>query len=336
MTNTVRKEIAAWAKKPKNIERLFSDLFDIKEMTFVNGSEVRGVCPIHDGADNNTAFRYSIQRANWNCFSHRCEEQCGNDLIGLVMATTRCSSDEAVQTLSAFAGTEFSYEGMEEEEDDRDWKSEQWSKELDMLGEQEEKARPLNELLVKRYRKNSHPYFLERGYKQETLDHFEVGYAEDGPLAGRLTIPGRDEDGRLVLMSGRAPFETRQKYKIYPGSEKHKTLYNINNVAKKYDEIWVVEGFPCVWRAYEFGYENFVACMGSQLTRFQTYSLLKNAISVVMAFDNDEAGMRGKERLARKIKNYATVYEVSLVKKDIGEYNTIEGFEELVKSKRKM
>ena len=49
--------------------------------------ELRGACAIH-GGDNKTSFRFNKITKTWVCFSHRCQEEFGYDVIGLIRAKT--------------------------------------------------------------------------------------------------------------------------------------------------------------------------------------------------------------------------------------------------------
>jgi DNA primase len=140
---------------------------------------------------------------------------------------------------------------------------------------------------------------LTKGFKNETLDYFEVaGGWHDKFGIVRDIIPIRDNSCELVAYSLR---DTRLesdnsdfKYILTPGFDKQRCLYNLDK-AKKYCSklpLIVVEGFKSVWRLYEYGINNVVASMGSGITSGQQLLLYSYAINgVVTFFDNDIAGV---------------------------------------------
>src|SRR5690606_34121518 len=50
----------------------------------------------------------------------------------------------------------------------------------------------------------AHPWLAGRGFTATTATHFGVGFCERGSLAGRIAIPLRDAEGKLVGYAGRA------------------------------------------------------------------------------------------------------------------------------------
>ena len=74
--------------------------FDIKKETH---KELRGPCIIH-GGDNASAFRFNKNTNTWVCFTNKCNETVGNDIIGLIMAAKRLSFQEALLFLADFVG----------------------------------------------------------------------------------------------------------------------------------------------------------------------------------------------------------------------------------------
>jgi DNA primase len=42
-----------------------------------------------------------------------------------------------------------------------------------------------------------HPYLLNRGFSQETIDHFGLGFCSRGMLKDRMAIPLHDHDGNV-------------------------------------------------------------------------------------------------------------------------------------------
>ena len=82
--------------------------FDIYKNTT---HEIRAACILH-GGDNQTAFRFNKVTKNWSCFSHKCQETYGSDIIGLVKGCLGLSFLETVTYLKEISG--FKGENIEE------------------------------------------------------------------------------------------------------------------------------------------------------------------------------------------------------------------------------
>jgi DNA primase len=65
-----------------------------------NGDSITGACPIDQG-QNKTAFRVSVSKNHWNCFS-RC--QCGGNVLDFVARKEKISVLEAANLLVQWFG----------------------------------------------------------------------------------------------------------------------------------------------------------------------------------------------------------------------------------------
>lgn len=263
------------------------------EYTRETPREIRSECIIH-GGDNKTAFRFNKDTRTWVCFTHKCHEQHGNDLIGLVKAITNRDFLEAVDFLKQFTP----------DLDDVDYVKARRKREIDDFIKSHDhiniKPRAVNESSLKSFRSLGADFFLNQGFKRETMDTFEIGHGwTDTHGVIRTVIPIRDERNELIAYSLR---DTRDnvdddfKYILTPGFNKQGCLYNLNN-AQEYGTqlpIIIVEGFKSVWRLHELGIKNVVATMGAGITEGQQFLLCLYAMKgVVTFFDNDKAGVEG-------------------------------------------
>jgi len=79
----------------------------------------------------------------------------------------------------------------------------------------------------------------------------------------------------------------------------------------------VVEGQKSVWKMYEYGIHNVVACMGSQLTPGQCNLLCSYAMrGIITMFDNDEAGILGTVNAHKNLSGRMTVIPVFITEVD--------------------
>jgi DNA primase len=254
--------------------------------------ELRGNCAVH-GGDNPTSFRFNKERKTWVCFSHKCHDIHGNDIIGLVRAMQHVDFMGAVGYLGGLVGDfDSAIEALT-------YRREKEQKEFISHTKTEPYIHhKVNEKRLAGYMGNRSQLFRNDGFSSETLDYFEIagGYMTKDGLT-RDVIPIRGTDGELLAYSLRdirpdAAYES--KYWITPGFDKDKVLYNMNKIVPVDGPLIVVEGFKSVWRLYDYGIKNAVAIMGSKVTPGQQKLLFSHAIhGAVIFFDCDVAGAEG-------------------------------------------
>jgi 5S rRNA maturation endonuclease (ribonuclease M5) len=265
--------------------------------------EVRCECPIH-GGDNKTAFRFNKETRTWVCFTKKCHEVFGNDIIGLIKALTGSEFMDAVDHLKHIVG----------EVDSVDYIAAKRQKEMDafMNSEGRSNAKPesVNQDSLDIFKTLRSGFFVKQGFSLETLDYFEVaGGWQDKHGLIRDIIPIRNDVGNLVAYSLRDIREkvksNDSKYILTPGFDKDNCLYNLDKAQKYVGELplIVVEGFKSVWRLYEYGIKNVVATMGAGITEGQEALLCMYAFKgVVVMFDNDEAGVLAAVKALESLK----------------------------------
>jgi len=152
-----------------------------------------------------------------------------------------------------------------------------------------------------------HPYLKERGFTNETIRHFGLGFCNRGMLKGRVAIPLHDPKGRLVGYAGRLTKDdeitdrdpkylfpgTREKDSVTLEFRKSLLLYNSHRITAPVDHLCVVEGFPSTWWLWQAEYRNAVALMGSSCSDEQgklIVDLVKPDGKVWLMPDGNEAG----------------------------------------------
>ncbi len=163
-----------------------------------------------------------------------------------------------------------------------------------------------------------HPYLQERSLTAETIRTFGLGYCNRGIMAGRIAIPLRDAEGRLIGYAGRIVDDNRideenPKYRL-PGSRerdgtvfefsKGKFLFNGDRIKTPVSDLIVVEGFFSVFHLHQCGFGSAVALMGSSCSAEQAKliaQLTEPDGRVWLMPDGDEAGRRCAESVAMQI-----------------------------------
>jgi 5S rRNA maturation endonuclease (ribonuclease M5) len=265
-------------------------------ITHENSREIRAACIIH-GGDNKSAFRLNKETRTWQCFTNKCQNECGYDLIGLIKGVLKIDFLEAVNYLKDLVGDSVLSGALKTEryfakDKDSFIKSYSTPKKPDYVSEDHLTSyRPLR----------SNVFISKDGFTNNTLNYFEVsgGLTDDFGIL-RDIIPIRDVDGVLKAYSLRDtrlnPPDDSYKYIITSGFLKDTVLYNLHN-AKLYGNIApiiVVEGFKSVWRLYDYGIYNVVCTMGSFISPGQVNLLKIYALKgVIIMFDADKAGKSG-------------------------------------------
>lgn len=214
------------------------------------GSTWKGLCPFH--VEKTPSFTVSPERESWHCFG------CGEhgDIFTFVMKRDGLDFREALGRLAERAGVELSASGARE---DRRRKRLRDALEAAIAWYREV-------LRQARVAEPARRYLAERGFTDETLDRFGIGFAPDSWEAlakrlaargfsseemvsaglasmgqrghpvdrfrGRIMIPIRDASGKPVGLGGRVmPNGEGPKYLNSPATalfDKSRTLYGID------------------------------------------------------------------------------------------------------------
>lgn len=166
-------------------------------------------------------------------------------------------------------------------------------------GPERHKPRYYPESILERYRFPT-PYWTDpvphgRGYTQDTVEAFELGY---DPLNECATIPIRDMQGRLLGVTKRylSP-DADLRYRDPKGFQKAHHLFGAHFVAEHDSaEVVLVEGPTDCIKVWQAGYPS-VAQFGSHLTLSQIRILKKLGIlKVYLFYDRDKAGRKARQK----------------------------------------
>lgn len=287
-------------------------------ITRITPKEIRAQCKVH-GGDNKTSFRMNTQTKTWTCYSRNCHDEIGYDVISLVEHMLSTDFSGAVSYLETITGInikdEMDYVRYKQAQDRMDF----------IRNQSDNRIVPpalVSEEYLTSFKKFRSPYFEKEdngGFDKSTLDEFEIGGGYvDKHGCQRDVIPIRDKDGKLVSYSFRditGKTDDSYKYILTKGFDKDKVLYNLNKAKNNMGEnrsIVVVEGFKSVWRLYQAGYLNAVACMGSHITTGQQQLIYSTAFEVIVVFDADIAGIKGTKSAIRDMSQNIKVIPIFL------------------------
>ena len=142
----------------------------------------------------------------------------------------------------------------------------------------------------------AHPFWSEeRGFSESVISGFGLGYDLE---TNRVTIPLRDEQGRLLGVTFRSLDDSRPKYQDPLNFRKGKGFFGAWKLRYGQRKVALVEGpLDCValWDARIPS----LAMMGSRLTRDQVRVLRTLGVTCVVAMcDNDAAGLKANRLIA--------------------------------------
>jgi hypothetical protein len=155
------------------------------------------------------------------------------------------------------------------------------------------------------------PHFLKRGFRPETLAHFNVGSCvrslPDGkrlvgwtivPILGRPDLPPQGYTARNPRHG-----QNGQTIKWLNQVKKSQVLYNDWNASLSSGPLVITEGVPNVLRLFEAGLAGAVATLGSSLSQTQFFAVvaLLRGQPVYIAADNDEAGRTYADQVQKQL-----------------------------------
>jgi len=265
----------------------------------------RGVCFLHDGADNPNAFL--LYHDGYACMTIGChkDKRFGNNLEGLIRHMVYRTTGAVMSWQEAWRFARSNAHRLKQLIDAANVRHADvavcrpqisWTK--DQL---------LNSLKV------PCPYFLGRDFKPETLSHFGIGTCvrqlPDGNarLLGWSIIPVLHRpDLPPVGYTCRNPQYGNgggQTIKWMHRVKRSEVLYNWWNAGLYSTPLIITEGVPNVLRLHEAGMTGAVATLGSSLsdTQFHLVVCLLRRQKVYIAADNDDAGRKFAEQVRQRL-----------------------------------
>ncbi len=306
------------------------DIVDIVSETVSlrkSGRSYAGFCPFH--ANSRTpAFYVFPESQTWHCFG-ACAE--GGDLFSYVMKREGWDFKETLKHLAARAGVTL----VEQKPVDKERQTAE-KKQLDLLmaaadyfhmlllyapeAEQARRyvqARGLLDETLAAFRigfsldswSACRTHFNDKGYTDDEL--VQVGLLTEHPekntrydrFRNRLMIPIGDNDGRIVGFGARTlEKDGLPKYLNSPQTplfDKGRILFGLERAKRSIREARqavIVEGYMDVIAAWQAGFHNVVAQMGTALTEQQLQLLKRYTKRFVLALDADAAGAKATLR----------------------------------------
>ena len=299
-----------------------SDIVDVVSsyvsLTKRSGSNLFGLCPFH--SERTPSFSVNPDKQIYHCFG--CGK--GGGVVNFIMEIENLSYPDAIAFLANRAGMT-----LPEQNDSRDSRKrsrlfalnkdaarffyEQLSTDAGQTAVKYMQERQISPGIAKRfgigYAPNSwdslEKAMLAKGYTD--LDLFDAGLVRKGKSSGwydtfrnRLMFPVIDVRSSVIGFSGRILGDGEPKYMNSPESmlfNKSRNLFALN-LAKRSKSGYIIlsEGNIDVVSLHQAGFDSAVASLGTSLTPEQARLISRYTNQVIIAYDNDNAGIKASER----------------------------------------
>ena len=286
------------------------------------GSSHFGLCPFHN--EKSPSFSVSQSKQMFYCFG--CG--AGGNVFTFVMEYENYSFQEAIKLLADRAGvtlpeTEYNEEALQRE-----------SKRSKLLEINKEAAKYFYFQLRTNLGKTAYEYLQKRELSEETIKKFGLGFAnvtsddlvrylkskgyedslmQEAGLASfdekygmhdkfwnRVMFPIQDSNHRVIGFGGRVMGDAKPKYLNSPETlifDKSRNLYGLNFARTSRSGYFILcEGYMDVIAMHQAGFTQAVASLGTAFTSGQASLLKRYVQEVILAYDNDGAGMNAALR----------------------------------------
>lgn len=288
------------------------------------GVNLIGLCPFHN--EKTPSFNVSPTKNIYKCFG--CGK--GGNAVQFIMEHEQLTFPEAIRQLAQKYNIELE-ETVTSQEAIRE---KQFVESLTIINEYAKNFYQEQLLHTDRGKSVGYGYFKQRGFKNETIEKFGLGYANekrdtftlkavhDGYniellrklgltsqydndfFRDRVLFPIHNLSGKVIAFAGRILQKDIKapKYINSPESEiynKSKTLYGAffaKKAIQQADECILVEGYTDVISLHQGGIENVVASSGTSLTVDQIRLIKRYTPNVKILYDGDLAGIKAALR----------------------------------------
>ena len=316
--NTSLEEI----KSRIDIEEVVSDFVSLKR----KGQNLWACCPFHD--EKTPSFSVSPTKGIFKCFG------CGKagDAIEFIKEIEGLNYIQAMRYL----GKKYGIELDEEEETPEDIAKQSFRESLFIILGYAKDYFHDQLLNQKEGQTIGLSYFKERGYNQQIIKDFELGYSLDkwdgllkealskgfqkqtliasgmviqkeektyDRFRGRVIFPIHNITGKVIAFGARtlksdkgAKYINSPETEVYQKSKVLYGLYQGRNSIRQQDNCYLVEGYTDVISLHLSGVPNVVASSGTSLTDDQIKLIKRYTNNITVLFDGDPAGIKASLR----------------------------------------
>ncbi|MEO0789245.1 MAG: DNA primase [Bacteroidota bacterium] len=300
------------------IEDVVADFVSLRR----RGQNYIGLCPFHN--EKTPSFNVNPSRNIYKCFG--CGE--GGDPVKFLMTLEQLSFPDAIRWLARKYNLK-----LKEKEVSPEMQQAKLEKDSLLLVNDYAKQWFGRQLFESEEGKSiGLTYFKSRGFREETIKEFGLGYAprdssltKDAIQAGYkeeqlrqlgLSKNGRDFfydrvmftihnlagkpiafAGRILKKDVKAPkYVNSPETEVYQKSKVLYGMYQARQAIRKLDQVYIVEGYTDVISLHQHGISNVVASSGTSLTSGQAALIKRFTNNATLLYDGDKAGIKAALR----------------------------------------
>lgn len=302
------------------IEEVVQDFVNLKR----RGVNLIGLCPFHN--EKTPSFTVSPSKNIFKCFG--CGQ--GGTPVQFIMEHEHLTYPEALRYLAQKYGIQ-----IEETQPSQEYIQEQQRRDSLYLVNQYARDYYQDQLFnTDRGKSVGLSYFRQRGFREEIIRKFGLGYAPDqgNGFTMKATTEGYNKEllkelglttqydrdffrsrviftihnlsgkpiafaGRILEKDVKAPkYINSPETEIYHKSDVLYGAFFAKRAIRKEDECILVEGYTDVISLHQAGIENVVASSGTSLTEGQIRLIKRNTPNVKILYDGDPAGIKAALR----------------------------------------
>lgn len=241
------------------------------EVVSETGTHFLAYCPFHTNNDS-PAFALDKSKGLWTCFNPSCDS-AGN-LEGLLRELKGLNTFQAARIINKYKNT--NTRPLE------DRLSSIREKAPEFVEFPDAPVMRMRDNLWHREGQRGLDYLKGRGFTEDTLAHFDIGYSQKKDM---VIVPMHDPNGMMVGFVARSIED-----KIFKNSlnlPKSKTAWNYHRAKKHGETVIIVESSFDAMRIHQAGYPNVVALLGGHVTEYQLDLLAKTFTTYVIMTDFD-------------------------------------------------
>jgi len=309
--NKIPQHVIDQIRDTAEIYDIVSEYVDLQQ----RGNNFFGLCPFHN--EKTPSFSISPNKEIFHCFG--CG--AGGNSITFLMEYEKISFVESLEKIANRYGINLN---IEQSENSTNFFSQLYN--IHIFAEK---------LFIENINTSSNKkikdYFYNRGIKQETINEFKIGFANDSwddlfkkvklnfsdelinksglfisskkgtfdRFRNRIMFPIRNKSNKIVGFGGRdisgndsAKYLNSPETQIY---NKREILYGLSeskNLIRKEKTVFLVEGYMDLIQLFQNGIKNIAASSGTALTIQQVSQLKKFVDNVYIVYDGDKAGRK--------------------------------------------
>lgn len=229
-------------------------------------------CPFHNNTDS-PAFAVDKEKGKYICFNPSCYSS--GDLEELPRKLLKLNIYQSKRMVLKYK--EYANKSLKDRRLDREKKKE--------LPKFDQKI--IDRMAEQFWGSSAETYMRDRGFDQDTLKYFQVGYSQ---VQNLVAVPMYSLEDEPVGVIGRKLPPVDFKYRFYnsPGLPKRLIPWNVNNARRHGDTLIICEATFDAMAIFQAGYPNVVALLGGYVSPWHHEIIDRNFSKLIIMTDFDE------------------------------------------------